>query len=139
MDRGDLVSWPRDILLSRATSKPRSFRYRERPRAVREVVQFLTLGLLQLESYIRKITPVVQQLQEDFPDLKYDKRSVAQLVADVLQFMENALGAQARHLPEFMNSKLRNPEQCQLGPLHIAGSATAETIPQAAQEALQKL
>ncbi|KAK9817370.1 hypothetical protein WJX74_007089 [Apatococcus lobatus] len=49
----------------------------------------------QLESYIRKITPVVQQLQDEFPDLKYDKRTVAQLVADVLQFMENALGAQA--------------------------------------------
>ena len=74
------------------------------PRSGRKT-QSLTLELLQLESYIRKITPVVQQLQEEFPDLKYDKRSVAQLVADVLQFMENALGAQARRISQLMNFK----------------------------------
>ncbi len=50
---------------------------------------------LQLESYLRKITPVVQQLQDDFPDLRYDKRSVAQLIADFLQFLENTLGVGA--------------------------------------------
>lgn len=47
---------------------------------------------LQADAYLRKLEPVVHQLQKDIPEARYDKRGLAQLVAQLLQFMEIALG-----------------------------------------------
>lgn len=47
---------------------------------------------MQADAYLWRLEPVVQQLQKDIPEAKYDKRGLAQLVAQLLQFMEIALG-----------------------------------------------
>ncbi len=47
---------------------------------------------MQADAYLRKLEPVVQQLQKDIPEARYDKRSLAQMVAQLLQFTEVALG-----------------------------------------------
>ncbi|CAL8469788.1 g9330 [Coccomyxa elongata] len=49
----------------------------------------------EADAYLRKLEPVLQQLQKDIPEAKYDKRGLAQLVAQLLQFMEVALGINA--------------------------------------------
>jgi hypothetical protein len=51
----------------------------------------------QDEAYLEKLEPVVQRLRDDVPLAKFDRRSLAQLLAQLSQFMEDALGINVRH------------------------------------------
>lgn len=47
---------------------------------------------MQQEAYLQKLDRLVQRLNEDPAAFKFDKKSLAQLVAGLQQFMEDALG-----------------------------------------------
>ena len=49
----------------------------------------------QSELFLQKLDSVVSQLQADMPDSKFDRKSLAILLAQLLQFMEDALGKEA--------------------------------------------
>lgn len=46
----------------------------------------------QAEEYLLSLDPVLQRLGNDIPQAGYDRRSLAQLVVQLQQFMEVALG-----------------------------------------------
>lgn len=60
---------------------------------------------VQADAYLRKLEPVLQQLQKDIPEAKYDKKGLAQLVAQLLQFMEVALGINVSPAFSFLYSR----------------------------------
>lgn len=47
---------------------------------------------MQADAYLQKLDPVIQRLQEDIPQAKYERRNLGHLVAQLLQFQEDALG-----------------------------------------------
>ena len=52
-----------------------------------------------MEAFLRRLDIVVQRLRDDVPWAKYDRRSVALLLAQLTQFMEDALGINVRWAP----------------------------------------
>ena len=46
----------------------------------------------QSELYLQQLDGVVSQLRADMPDSKVDRKGLATLIAQLLQFMEDALG-----------------------------------------------
>ncbi len=48
---------------------------------------------------MESLAPLVQRLQAEVPDAKYEAKSLGQLVAQILQFMEDALGINVRFVP----------------------------------------
>lgn len=79
------------------------------------------------EWYYSKLEPVLKQLQQDVPDAKYDKRSLATLIWQLLQFMEDYLGRTAlppKPFPKLPMSLFENfaPD----GPLYIIASKCAQ-------------
>ena len=53
--------------------------------------------LPQAEEYLATLDPVIQRLNNDIPQAGYDRRSLSQLVVQLQQFMEVALGIKVRH------------------------------------------
>ena len=53
---------------------------------------------VQGELFLSQLDGVVAQLRADLPDCKLERRGLAQLLAQLMQFMEDALGKQARIL-----------------------------------------
>ncbi|GMH38909.1 hypothetical protein BSKO_06807 [Bryopsis sp. KO-2023] len=49
----------------------------------------------QTEQFLKRVEPVARQLQQDIPEAKYDRKSIALLLAHVQQFSEDALGKDA--------------------------------------------
>lgn len=49
-------------------------------------------SLLQADWYLAKLEPVVEALAQEVPDADYSRESLAQLIAGMLQFMEDLLG-----------------------------------------------
>ncbi|KAK9813885.1 hypothetical protein WJX73_003291 [Symbiochloris irregularis] len=49
----------------------------------------------EAEEYVASMEPVTARLKETFPDGKFDNKSTASFVAQLLQFMEDALGLKA--------------------------------------------
>jgi len=47
---------------------------------------------IQDEAFLTKLDPVVDKLKSDVPDAKYDRKSLAQLLLHLRQFMENVMG-----------------------------------------------
>ena len=56
--------------------------------------------LSQAEKYLVSLDPVLQRLTNDIPQAGYDRRSLAQLVLHLQQFMEIALGINVSHAPK---------------------------------------
>ncbi len=46
----------------------------------------------QAESFLQLLDPVVEQLREELPQASYDRRSLGQLIGQLMQFQEDALG-----------------------------------------------
>ncbi|KAG2493874.1 hypothetical protein HYH03_007812 [Edaphochlamys debaryana] len=46
-------------------------------------------------EFLKKLEPVVQQLEEDCPDAGFDARTLAQLIAQLMQFQEDTLGKES--------------------------------------------
>jgi hypothetical protein len=61
-----------------------------------------TAPLLQADWYYKKLEAVLRQLQQDIPDAKYDQKSLAQLIAHLEQFMEDALGINVSSSPPYV-------------------------------------
>ncbi len=56
----------------------------------------------QAESFLQLLDPVVEQLREELPQASYDRRSLGQLIGQLMQFQEDALGVNVRsHLVSF--------------------------------------
>ena len=53
----------------------------------------------QGELFLPQLDGVVAQLQADVPDCKLDRKALATLLAQLMQFMEDALGRQASSGP----------------------------------------
>ena len=47
---------------------------------------------LQAEAFLQQIDPVVEQLRDELPQAGYDRRGVGQLIGQLMQFQEDALG-----------------------------------------------
>ena len=47
---------------------------------------------LQDEQYLLKLDPIVAQLAQEVPDAKYDRKSLASLIMQLRQFMEDVMG-----------------------------------------------
>ena len=50
----------------------------------------------QAEAFLQQIDPVVEQLREELPQAGYDRRSLGQLIGQLMQFQEDALGINVR-------------------------------------------
>ena len=48
--------------------------------------------LLQAESFLHHLDPVVDQLRDELPQANYDRRGLGQLIGQFMQFQEDALG-----------------------------------------------
>ena len=57
------------------------------------------VATLQDEAYLERLSPLVQSLQAELPDAKYETKGLGQLVAQIMQFMEDALGINVRFVP----------------------------------------
>ena len=68
-------------------------------------MQHLVVAMLQVEAFLRRLDTVVQRLRDDVPWAKYDRRSVALLLAQLTQFMEDALGINVRCMPHTIPSQ----------------------------------
>ena len=53
----------------------------------------------QAEAFLQQIDPVVEQLREELPQAGYDRRSLGQLIGQLMQFQEDALGINVRPDP----------------------------------------
>ena len=47
---------------------------------------------LQAEAFLQQIDPVVEQLRDELPQAGYDRRGLGQLIGQLMQFQEDALG-----------------------------------------------
>ena len=56
----------------------------------------MKLAAAQSELYLQQLDGVVSQLRADMPDSKVDRKGLAMLIAQLLQFMEDALGKEVR-------------------------------------------
>ena len=63
---------------------------------VHHVLTQITLSSAQAEEYLVSLDPVLQRLNNDIPQAGYDRRSLSQLVVQLQQFMEIALGIKVR-------------------------------------------
>jgi hypothetical protein len=50
----------------------------------------------QSDAFCRQLGPLVAKLAEDAPDARYDARALGLMVAQILQFQEDALGVNVR-------------------------------------------
>ena len=64
----------------------------------------ITSTLSQAEEYFVSLDPVLQRLTNDIPQAGYDRRSLAQLVLHLQQFMEIALGINVSPALKFTSS-----------------------------------
>lgn len=46
----------------------------------------------QAETFLQLLDPVVEQLREELPQASYDRKSLGQLIGQLMQFQEDALG-----------------------------------------------
>ena len=53
---------------------------------------FLALGTVQAEEYLETLEPLSQKLEGQFPAAKFDRKSLGQLVGQIRQLQEDALG-----------------------------------------------
>ncbi len=51
---------------------------------------------VQHELYLQKLPRVLAQLEDELPDARYDARGVGQLILQLAQFQESALGRDVR-------------------------------------------
>lgn len=52
---------------------------------------------MQAETFLQQLDPVVEQLREELPQAGYDRRSLGQLIGQLMQFQEDALGVNVRY------------------------------------------
>ena len=62
---------------------------------------------LQADSFLRKLDPIVHRLQDEVPHARYDRTSLAQLIAQIMQFMEDALGVNVRRCAHHLHSAMK--------------------------------
>lgn len=56
---------------------------------------------MQKEDYMQRLDRLIQRLQEESSVFKFDKKNLAQLLAGLKQFMEDALGINVKFVAQY--------------------------------------